>query len=45
MDGQFGHALANRGSLSQGMAKAAAKMLMKYHRQLGDALMARIRGE
>jgi len=27
------------------MAKAARKMLMKYHRQLGDALMARIRGE
>lgn len=45
LDTNFGKSLASRSWLTDKQAKAGMKMLMKYHGQLGDKLMARIKNE
>jgi hypothetical protein len=44
LDTSFGHSLAGRSFLTQGQAKAARPMVIKYGRQLDPALLAVIRG-
>lgn len=43
-DSKFGKSLAYQESLSQKQAAIGRKMLVKYQRQLGDELVARIKG-
>lgn len=44
MDGRIGHELAARAHLSRTQAALGRKLLLKYRRQLGDALADAIRG-
>jgi hypothetical protein len=44
LDTSFGHDLARRDRLTQGQAKAARKMVIKYGRQLDPALLAVVKG-
>lgn len=43
-DSKYGKALAALPVLTQGQAKAAGRMLMKYKRQLGEEVISRIKG-
>lgn len=43
-DAKYGHQLAALSNLTQGQAKAAGRMLMKYKRQLGQEIINRIKG-
>ena len=42
MDCAFGHALAERGRLSDAMARCGVRLVIKYGRQLGDAYRERL---
>jgi SWI/SNF-related matrix-associated actin-dependent regulator 1 of chromatin subfamily A len=43
VDAAFGHSLAEQGRLTNKQAVAAKRMVLKYHRQIGDDLVARIK--
>jgi len=45
MDGEIGHDLASRGSLSPKQAALGLMIVRKYHRQLPAALLATAKGE